>query len=280
VGLPLRIFRIALEAFNRFNADYGWAIASHIALSLLMSLFPFLIVVTAIAGFIGSQELADEVAKIVLEAWPTEVATPIATEMQQVLTSARGDVLTLGVVLAIYFSSSGVESLRIGLNRAYNQVEARGWWRLQLESIGYVLVGAAALLSLALLVVLGPLIFATAANKAKWLQPLSPMIDFLRLAVASSVLVVALFLVHLWLPAGRRRLAEIAPGILVTLVLWLFAGEIFGRYLAEFAYTYVTYYAGLASAMIALVFLYLTASIFLYGGELNAAIKRAREKLE
>jgi membrane protein len=280
VGLPLRILRIALEAFYRFNADYGWAIASHIALSLLMSLFPFLIVVTAIAGFIGSQELADEVAKIVLEAWPTEVATPIATEMQQVLTSARGDVLTLGVVLAVYFSSSGVESLRIGLNRAYNQVEARGWWRLQLESIGYVLVGAAALLSLALLVVLGPLIFATAANKVKWLQPLLPMIDFLRLAVASSVLVVTLFLVHLWLPAGRRRLLEIAPGILVTLVLWLFAGEIFGRYLAEFAYTYVTYYAGLASAMIALVFLYLTASIFLYGGELNAAIKRAREKPE
>ena len=53
----------------------------------------------------------------------------------------------------------------------------------------------------------------------------------------------------------------------------------FGRYLAEFAYTYVTYYAGLASAMIALVFLYLTASIFIYGGELNAAIMRdAREK--
>jgi len=51
---------------------------------------------------------------------------------------------------------------------------------------------------------------------------------------------------------------------------------IFGRYLAEFAYTYVTYYAGLASAMIALVFLYLTASIFVYGGELNAAFNRQR----
>ena len=41
------------------------------------------------------------------------------------------------------------------------------------------------------------------------------------------------------------------------------AGEFFGRYLADFAYTYVTYYAGLASAMIALVFLYLVASIFI-----------------
>ena len=54
--------------------------------------------------------------------------------------------------------------------------------------------------------------------------------------------------------------------------LWLVAGVGFGRYLAEFAFTYVTYYAGLASAMIALVFLYFTASIFIYGGELNSAI--------
>jgi membrane protein len=271
-------YRIALDAFRRFNADDGWAIASHIALSTLMSLFPFLILITAIAGFIGSKELADEVVRILLVAWPEQVATPIATEMHHVLTTARGDLLTIGVVLAIYFSSSGVESLRIGLNRAYNNTEARGWWRLQLESIVYVLISAIVLLVLALLVVLGPLIFATAARYAKWLEPFSPLIDFLRLTIASLVLVIALILVHKWLPAGRRRLVEIAPGVVATLILWLLAGEVFGQYLADFAYTYVTYYAGLASAMIALVFLYLTASIFLYGGELNAAIKHVRSK--
>ena len=276
----LRLFyRIALDAFYRFNADDGWAIASHIALSALMSLFPFLILVTAIAGFIGSKGLADEVASILLEVWPKQVATPIAAEVHRVLTTARGDVLTIGVVLAIYFSSSGIESLRIGLNRAYGMAEARVWWQLQLESIGYVLVSAIALLALALLVVLGPLIFATAVRHAKWLAQFWPLINFLRFAVASIVLIVALVIVHKWLPAGRRRLTEIAHGILATLVLWLLAGELFGRYLAEFAYTYVTYYAGLASAMIALVFLYLTASIFLYGGELNTAIKRARSKV-
>ena len=59
-------------------ADDGWAIASHIALSTLMALFPFLIVVTALAGFfLGSKELADEAARLLLEAWPPEVAGPI-----------------------------------------------------------------------------------------------------------------------------------------------------------------------------------------------------------
>jgi len=141
-----------------------------------------------------------------------------------------------------------------------------------------VLVAAVALLALAFLVVLAPLIFATAVRYATWLTPLLPLLNFLRLAVAAVVLIVALFIAHKWLPAGRRRLSGIAPGIVATMMLWLVAGEIFGSYLADFAYTYVTYYAGLASAMIALVFLYLTAAIFIYGGELNAAIAEARKK--
>src|SRR5262249_7528491 len=125
---------------------------------------------------------------------------------------------------------------------------------------------------------LGPLIFATAVKYAAWLSPLSPLINFLRIAVASIVLVVALVFVHKYLPAGYRRFTEVLPGVLFTLLAWLVAGEVFGRYLASFAYTYVSYYAGLASAMIALVFLYLTASIFILGGELNAAIRAERSK--
>jgi len=155
-------YRVALEAFYRFNADDGWAIASHIALSVLMSMFPFLILVTALAGFIGSQGLANEVAGLIVAAWPRQVSGGIASEIHKVLTTARGDILTIGAVFALYFSSSGIESLRIGLNRAYGLAEQRPWWLLRLESIGYVLVAAVGLLALAFLVVLGPLVFRAA----------------------------------------------------------------------------------------------------------------------
>ncbi|HEX2654300.1 MAG TPA: YihY/virulence factor BrkB family protein [Xanthobacteraceae bacterium] len=271
-----RTIRIAMNAFYSFLAADGWAIASHIALSTLMSLFPFLIVVTSLAGFFGSKQLADEVAMILLEAWPHEVAAPIAREIHSVLTTVRGGALTLGVVFATYFASSGIEGLRIGLNRAYGVTETRVWWLLRLESVAYVLIGAVALLALAFLVVLGPLIVGAAVRAIPALAPFEGIVTFVRYAVTSVVLVVALLIAHLWLPAGRRRLGEVLPGITVTLALWLIAGIVFGRYLSEFANNYVTTYAGLASAMIALVFLYLTALIFLLGGELNAAIMRAR----
>jgi membrane protein len=271
-----RAFTVAIEAFYSFLEDDGWAIASYIALSTLMALFPFLILVTALAAYLGSRNLADEVANLLLDTWPSEVAAPIAAEAHRVLSTARGDVLTASAVSSVYFASSGVESLRIGLNRAYDAVETRSWILLRLESIAYVLVGALALLALAFLVVLAPLMFATALKYAPWLAPLESTFTFVRFAVATSVITLALVLVHEWLPAGHRRFREIAPGILATLIMWLAGGILFGRYLAEFASTYVTYYAGLASVMMALVFLYLTASIFMYGGELNSAILRPR----
>jgi len=276
-----RAFAIALDAYWRFLANDGWATASHIALSVLMAMFPFFIVLTALAGFFGSADLADEVANLLLATWPEEVAVPITQEIHSVLTTTHRGALTLGVVLAVYFASSGVESLRIGLNRAYNVVETRYWILLRLESIGYVLLGALGLLALGFLIVLGPFLFRVLLRHAPWLEALDEStFTFFRFAVASMVLVVALLVAHKWIPAGRRSFLEILPGIGATLILWLAAGAGFGRYLAQFSFTYVNTYAGLASAMIALVFLYWTASIFVYGGELNAAYLRVRSAAE
>jgi membrane protein len=269
--------RIAIDAVYAFGDDDGWALASHIALSALLALFPFLIVLTALAGFAGSKDIADNVAGLLLQTWPSQVAEPLAREIHNVLTTTRGGVLTIGGVLAIYFSSSGVDSLRIALNRAYSVSETRSIWLLKLESIAYVLVAALALLALGFLIVLAPLVFATWLKYAPWLAPLEQQFTYWRYGIAATVIVIALVVAHKWLPGGRRSFADIAPGVIVTLVLWLAAGILFGRYLAEFATNYVTTYAGLASAMIALVFLYWSAAMFVYGGELNAVILAERE---
>lgn len=268
--------RLPLDAFLHFSERDGFAIASHIALSILMSLFPFLIVVTALAGAIGSESLADEAGRLLLDAWPREVAAPIAAEIQRVATTPRGGTLTFGALFSVYFASSGLESLRIGLNRAYEAQETRSWWLLRLESIFYVVGSAVALLALSVLVVLGPLIVDAAGRYLDWFPPFETMVNFARYGVATLILALTLFAIHAWLPAGRRRLRDICPGVLVTLLLWLVAGAAFGRYLAAFSDRYALTYAGLASAMIALGFLYFSAVIFIYGGEVNVAIARAR----
>jgi membrane protein len=268
--------RVVWDAYLHFAAHDGFAIASHIALTTLISMFPFLIFITALAGFFGSQDLADAAARSLFEAWPPQVAEPLTHELHNVLTQSHGDLLTLGIGLSIYFSSNGVEALRIGLNRAYETHEPRPWWRTRLESIAFVLIGALAFLALGFLVVLAPLLWSFTVRHVPALAPFYALVTFTRFAVAGLVLILALFLLHEYLPAKRRRIGDLATGIALTLVLWIGAAYFFGVYLSEFARNYTSTYAGLASVMIALGFLYLLGAIFIFGGELNAAVLRAR----
>jgi membrane protein len=266
-----------MDAFYEFLADDGWAIASHIALSTLMALFPFLIVLTSLAGFFGSKELADQAVGLLLQIWPKQVADSLSGEIHDVLTTSRGDILTIGAVLAVYFASNGVEALRVALNRAYSVIEPRRWYWLRLESIGYTLVAAVTALAMAFLIVLGPLIIeATRRHIPLIVESNEQLLDVVRYSITIMAMVVALLILHAWLPAGRRGFLQILPGIIFTLVASLVSGIVFGQYLARFANNYVTMYAGLASVIIALVFLYFIAAIFVYGGELNAAIIKSR----
>jgi membrane protein len=194
-----------------------------------------------------------------------------------VLTTTRGDALTIGAMLAVYFASNGVESLRVGLNRAYSVIEPRRWYWLRLESIGYTLVAAFSALAMAFLIVLGPLILEAARRHIPLvIENNEHFLNLTRYGITITALTIALFVVHAWLPAGRRGFLQILPGIVFTLVASLLSGVVFGQYLARFANNYVSMYAGLASVIIALVFLYFIAAIFVYGGELNAAIIKAR----
>ncbi|NIX75155.1 YihY/virulence factor BrkB family protein [Microvirga terricola] len=272
--------RFALEivaiAANRFLRHDAWAIASHIALSMLTSLFPFLILLTAVAGLFGSASLADNAAEIILEAWPKEIAEPIAGEIHRILTERQGGVFTLGLVLALYFSSSGVESLRVGLNRAYGVRETRAWWLTRLESIAFVIGGAFVMLALAFLLVLGPFVWRALLRWVPALQTFGGVIDFLRIGIATLVSVVGLLAAHKFIPAGQRTFRSVLPGVGVTLVLWLLGGLGFSWYLEFFPAAYASTYGGLATAMVVLIFLYTLGAIFLFGGELNGTIIAAR----
>ena len=119
------VYLVVMDAFYTFLADDGWAIASHIALSTLMALFPFLIVLTSLAGFFGSKELAAQAVQLLLQTWPQQVADSLSGQIHDVLTTTRGGLLTIGAVLAVYFASNGVEALRVALNRAYAVIEPR-----------------------------------------------------------------------------------------------------------------------------------------------------------
>ena len=265
--------RILYDALGHFNDDDGWSMASHLAITALMALFPFLIFATTLASFVGAEAFAETAVHLVFDTWPAQIAEPISREVVNVLTVQRSDLLTYGVLLAAFFASNGIESLRTALNRAYRVVETRSFVFRRVQSLAFVFIATVGFVAISVLLVFAPIIVRLALENVPRLEPYLGTITLWRYVIASVVIVLGLIAVHVWLPAGRRRLVDIVPGIIFTLVGWLIGSTVFATYLDNFS-SYVTTYAGLASIMIAVVFLYIVSMVFILGGELNAAISR------
>ena len=276
-GRTARVIHLIGEIYTRFSEDDGWAIASHMAMSALMALFPFLIFVTALGAIMGTPNLQAEIVTLLFESWPPVIAAPIAEEVSKVLSQSRPGLLTIGAVLAFVLATNGVEAVRIGINRAYRVREERGFWLCRLQGTLFVIVGATALVALAVFVVLWPVLWRTAV---RWVPPLGELeftAEALRYATAFPILVGAILLVHLYLAAGRRSLRDVLPGAALTFVLWLVSGAAFGVYFTDFN-DYSKTYAGLAGVVAALFFLWLVSVVFLIGAELNAILISQAER--
>lgn len=272
-----RAWSVLADALGHLNDDDGWAMASHVALNALMSVFPFLIFVAALAGFIGEADLATRVAGLVFDTWPKDVAEPISADVRSVLTQTQGGLLTISIVITIYLASNGVEAVRTALNRAYRVTETRSFLRLRAQSVVFVLIGAVASLTLAFLGVLGTILFDWVGDHLPEIRRFGTTFQFVRFGITGLVAAVALIIAHVWLPAGRPQLRRLWPGILMTLVLWLITAWAFGYYLQRFG-NYAIYYAGLAGVVAAIFFLYMVALIMIFGAEFNAALARQRDR--
>ncbi|GAC1044150.1 YihY/virulence factor BrkB family protein [Rhizobium sp. No.120] len=269
------IYKVIYDAVFHFVEDDGFAMASHVALSTLLAVFPFLIFGTALASFLGASQFSSTAVHLIFDTWPEAIAKPLADQVVQVLTVPRGGLLTISVLAAAYFASNGVEALRISLNRAYRVPETRPWYFNRLASLGYVLIAVLIFAILSILLVAVPL----ALNYTRqWLPKLADILDIVfswRIYGTIFLLLAGLLILHLWLAAGRRRLFDVIPGVILTLVFWSIGALLFAYYLSTFA-NYTATYAGLASVMIVLIFLYMLAVIFIMGAEINAALMKFR----
>ncbi|MDQ0321610.1 membrane protein [Pararhizobium capsulatum DSM 1112] len=270
-------WKVVFDALWHFSEDDGWAMASHVALSSLLAVFPFLIFGTALGSFLGADQFAETAVHLIFDAWPESIAKPVADEIVQVLTIPRGGLLTVSVLAAAYFASNGVEALRVSLNRAYRVAESRPWYITRLASLGFVLAGVIILAFVSLLLVAVPLALRHADRWVPWLTEQLAAVDNWGLALALVTLTAGLTISHLWLPDGHRKILDVLPGIVLTLIAWSIGAYAFASYLSTFA-NYVSTYAGLASIMIVLVFLYMVGAIFIIGAEINAAIMKYKVK--
>lgn len=267
----MKRFRTFLEALYRLYEHSGFALAGAVAFSFVVSIFPFCIFLGALSGVFGGHELAEQAITQLFDILPRPVAEGLTPEVRAIMGTSRIDLLTVSGFLALFFSTSAIETMRAALNGAYRVHETRPYPLCLLISMAFVFVSAVTTLVLTWAVVVGPGLaakfqpgWAKTLFDPTWLGP------GFRYLLAGAVIAAQLLAFHLWLASGRRRLADVWPGIALSIVLWLALAGLWSHYLAVTNYS--LFYAGLSQLMIAMIFFQFTAITVLLGAELNRGI--------
>ncbi len=263
------------EAMLRLWSDDAFGLAGNVAFRSLLAVFPFLIFTSAVTAFIGDRSMANNLIEFLIAIVPPPLIEPIVSEVEQVMTVPRGGILSIGILLTIWFAVGGVDSVRIGLNRAYGLRETRSTLVLLGVQIAMVVFASLALVLVGYLLVLAP-------RAGSWLHALIPGFDpasvsirLIRFPASATIFIVVLFAAHILLPARRTIFSNLWPGVIITAVAWTLLAAAFSYYVESFG-TYASYYAGMAGIIAALYFMYLAALLLIFGGELNRALRIRR----
>jgi membrane protein len=271
----INIIALFHEALKRLFADEAIPLAGNISFRIIFSVFPFLIFLTSLAGFFGSEQAAEQLVTYLLSVAPEQLVKPLSGEIHAILTVPRAGLLSVSALLTIWSAMAGVDSVRVGLNRAYDLKDTRPVWYLYVQNVVFVIGAAFLLLAVALLLVVYPVVVdALSAYAPDKLAQLASL-DHLRYPIAMFILLIGLHIAHRVLPAKALSAREVFPGVILTVVVWTLLSAAFSFYLVRFN-SFASTYASLSGLFAAMFFIYQAALVLILGGEVNRVMSQLR----
>lgn len=272
----LQLFEVLKRAAAEFSRDSMTIYASALAYRALFSLFPFLIFLVALLGFLQLTQLFDwlrEQASLLVPGEGLQVVDRVLGEVQ----SPSGGLLSLGILLALYSASVGVATAMEALNVAYDVPERRSALKRYALALVYT-VGIAALVILAAgLMVVGPGIAEWIAARLGLQEVVVTLWTWLRWPVAVLLLMIAASLVYYAGPNARIPYRLVTPGAVLAVLVWIAASVGFGYYVRTIG-GYNATYGSLGAVVILLFYFFLSGAVFLFGAEINAVVAREAAK--
>jgi membrane protein len=258
-------------AVKEFLADDMPTYASALAYQALFSLFPFVLFLIALIGFLQLPQFFDWLeaqAFLLLPAQARDEVLPVIRQLQQ----QKAGLLSAGILVALWSASAGIRSTMHALNAAYDVEEGRPAWKTVSLSVIYTIGLALLLLLIAGLMVTGPEVMRWLAGRIGLEQVVVTLWTWLRLPVAVLLMVLVGALVYYVAPDVEQSFRFITPGSVLAVLLLIAASLGFGFYLANFG-NYNAMYGGIGAIIILLLYFYLSAAVLLFGAELNAVIE-------
>jgi membrane protein len=265
----LRLYKKALDEEDLTS------VAAQVAFYFSFALFPLLLFLISVFGIVmgTANDLRTEMFFYLHQVMPNSAFDLVRKTVEEVAENSSGGKLTVGLLIALYSASAGLESIRVALNGVYNLTETRPWWKTKIISLCLTFF-----LTVLVTVALGIVFYGTKFLKLGLSSVKVPVespifLGILQWLTVAIVLVSIFALIYNYLPKHKKyNWVWITPGAIVSIILWLLLSYGFKLYLGYFD-TYDKTYGSLGAVIILMLWLYLTALVILIGGTINAVLQ-------
>jgi membrane protein len=249
-------------------------LSAQVAFSSLLAFFPAMVFLVGLLDLFGAYDALKEFLAPVA---PGDVLKTIDTLQQDTSKGTSVVAFVVGAAGAIWAASGAMGAVIKAVNRAYDRVETRPFWKTRLIAIVLVVLMGLVLAGLLLLIVFGGPLGTAIADKAGLGSAFEVIWTILRWPIAFVAILLFFGLVYYLAPnVDIRNWKWLTPGSLVGSLMWLALSGLFALY-TSLSDSYSKTYGALASGIVLLLWLNYSAFALLFGAELNSELDRQAE---
>lgn len=265
--------RALASTYRDSTRHHTLQVSAALSYYFVLSVFPGLIFLSAIVGFISLPDLFGHVLLLMGRLLPVDTMKVVYSVLGDVLSSHRGTWLSLGMLGMLWTTSAAFDSMIEALDIAYDVKENRPFWKTRLLAVALSAIIGALLLSALGVMLVGPRFGSWLAVRLEMSAVFVAVWPALRWTLAICFTVLAVEVLYYLAPNVKQRFGATLPGAVLSVVVWNGLSFLLGYYFrhwANFSRTYGT----LGGFIAFMTWLYWTSFVLLVGAELNAELAK------
>lgn len=256
---------IVKDFLSKLKRDNVGAYAAQATLFIIMSVLPFLLVLSSLIRYtpITESMILNGIHKFM----PGSISPLFVSVIDETYKNSA-KLLVPAIIIAIYSSAKAVQSLRYGLNIIYDIPETRNWFVLRFRAMLDTLLLILVMIVLLLLLVFGRKIQGILVQHAPIVSKVTEMILKMRMVVIFIMLIAVFCFIYKFLPNRKTTIRSQLVGAVGCAAAWYvftFGLSIYVNFFQGFSL-----YGSLTTLLLIMFWLSICMYIFMVCGEVNS----------
>ena len=228
----LSITELSKRVFYEVLADDCFGQAAQLAYYFLFALFPFLLFLITLLGYIPIPNLLDHLMDFLARASPAEALALVRDHLHSLVSHQHSGLLSFGIILALWTAASAISAIISGLNRAYGVEESRPWWKVRGLAILLVIGLSLFMIAATVLLMFGPQLGNWLASEVGLGDVFALIWNIMRWPVSIMLLMIGLAILYYFAPDVSQRWRWVTPGSMFAVIggcisnFWSSGGEL------------------------------------------------------